>query len=295
MGSKYKYETVKNLDNKEIKIRTYPPVRVKDGLPKLSFLGAIVGSRGAGKTNCLLRLIEHYTDSKAFEKIIMFCPSWLADKKYHVLEETDDYDLEVYDNFNDEIFAEIQGKIKADMHMWWDYEKTKEAYEKYIKVRDVKDLTADEMMLLEKTDYEKPEAPNGWKKAPATLLIFDDMAGRREVYPTNGSKSKLHAFTILHRHWHCSILHVVQHYHGAVGKQIRNNLSLLILFGNKNKDTLKSVSNEFGGIIEASKFLGMWEEATPSDKPWEFFMCNFDEPDLNRKFRRNFNQFFILQ
>lgn len=224
----------------------------------------------------------------------MFCPSWVADKKYELIEEGS-YDLEVYDNFNDEIFKEIKQKIVADMKQWWAYEETLEAYHKFLKTKDTKKLTAEEVSLLEKCDYEKPDAPNGWTKAPATLLIFDDMAGRKEVYPSNGSKSLLHAFTILHRHWHCSMIHVVQHYHGAVAKQIRNNLSLLILFSNKNKDMRKEISKEFGGVIEASKFLEMWDESTPPDKPWKFFMCNFDEKNMNRKFSRNFNQFFILQ
>jgi hypothetical protein len=226
---------VQGLPNEEIKIRTYPPIRVEEGLPDLSFLGAVVAQRGSGKTNALIRLIQHYDATAAFEKVIFFCPSWVTDRKYQVLQESENYDLEVYIKFSEKIFKEVLAKIQADMKLWWAYEKEFEAWRKYLRVgKDEKKLTAEEQAILEKTDYEKPDPPNNWKKAPATLIVWDDMGGNRAVY-NNTAKGALHEFTVLHRHWHCSLIHVVQHYHSAVGKQIRNNLSMLMLFSNKKK------------------------------------------------------------
>jgi hypothetical protein len=283
---------VQGLPNEEIKIRTYPPVRVKEGLPDLSFLGAVVAQRGSGKTNALLRLIQHYDSSAAFEKVIFFCPSWVTDRKYQVLQESENYDLEVYTKFSEKIFGEVLAKIQADMKLWWAYEKELEAWRKYLRVgKDNKKLTAEEHAILEKTDYEKPDPPNDWKKAPATLIVWDDMGGNRAVY-NNTAKGALHEFTVLHRHWHCSLIHVVQHYHSAVGKQIRNNLSMLMLFSNKNKDIKKSIATEFSGVVAYDKFMEMWDEST-KEHPYEFFMCDFDQKDPQKKFRKNFNEFFL--
>ena len=84
---------VPGLPNEEIKIRTYPPVKVKENLPDLSYLAAIVAQRGSGKTNALIRLIQHYDATAAFEKVILFCPSWVTDRKYQILQESEKYDL----------------------------------------------------------------------------------------------------------------------------------------------------------------------------------------------------------
>jgi hypothetical protein len=289
-----KREKVPGLANKEIKIRTYPPVKVKEGLSDLSFLGAIVAQRGSGKMNALIRLIQHYDATAAFQKVIFFCPSWVTNCKYQILQESENYDQEVYIKFSKKIFEEVLGKIQADMQLWWAYEEQLEAWKRYLRVRkDEKKLTAKEQAILEKTDYKKPDAPNDLKKAPATLIVWDDMAGNKAVYNNTG-KGTLHEFTILHRHWHSSLIHVVQHYHSAVGKQIRNNLSMLMLSSNKNKDIKKAIGTELSGIIAYKKFMEMWDEST-KEHPYEFSMCDFDQKDPQKKFRKNFDEFFYLR
>jgi hypothetical protein len=155
-----KREKVPGLADEEIKIRTYPPVKVKEGLPDLSFLATIVAQQGSGKTNALIRLIQHYDATAAFEKVIFFCPSWVTDCKYQILQESENYDLEIYTKFSEKIFEEVLGKIQADMKLWWAYEEQLEAWKKYLRVRkDEKKLTAEEQAILEKTDYEKTGSP----------------------------------------------------------------------------------------------------------------------------------------
>jgi hypothetical protein len=54
--------------------------------------------------------------------VIFFCPSWITDRKYQILQESENYDLEVYVKFSEKIFEEVLGKIQADMKLWWAYE-----------------------------------------------------------------------------------------------------------------------------------------------------------------------------
>jgi hypothetical protein len=184
--------------------------------------------------------------------------------------------------------------IQADMKLWWAYEEQLEAEKKYLKVwKDEKKLTAKEQAILEKTDYEKPNPPNDWTKAPATLIVWDDMAGNKAVYNNTG-KGALHKITILHRHWHSSLIHVGQYYHSAVGKQIRNDLSMLMLFSNKNKDIKKAIPTEFSSVIDYEKFMSMWDEST-AEHPYEFFMRDFDQKDCQKKFRKKFDDCFLLR
>lgn len=104
----------------------------------------------------------------------------------------------------------------------------------------------------------------------------------------------MHSFAILHRHLLCSVVFICQHFHSAINKQLQNNLSLLILFGNKSKEIKKKIAKEFDRVVEPDKFIELWDEAI-EDAPWNFLMCDCDQKNPNKKFRKDFDEFFILQ
>lgn len=149
-----KCQKVKGLTSEEIKLKTYPPVKVKDGLPELLFIGGIIAQRGSGKTNAVINLIKHYDSTKAFQKIYFFCPSWENDIKYSVLEGSKNYDLQGFTDYSNDIFKDVLKEIKADMKQWWDYDEKKKAYDKFL---SDKNLTDEEIVTLKAMNYESPE------------------------------------------------------------------------------------------------------------------------------------------
>ena len=74
-------------------------------------------------------------------------------------------------------------------------------------------------------------------------------------------------------------------------RQLRSNLSLLLLFAQKNDDIRKDISNEFSSAVPREKFLAMWDYATKSMH--DFYMLDFDAPPKLR-FRKNFDEVFVV-
>ena len=275
------------LDNKDLKVTQAKPRIVPDGMPRLSFLGSIVGSRNSGKTNAFINLIKLYDQTKSFDKIYLFSPTYHNDPKYHLLDNDDaHYSLRVFDTYTDEIMKEVLGEIKADIEEYKSYEQQLKIYKKFLKVRNIDRLTAEELFELNLMDFEEPQTP--FKQGmPTSLIIYDDLVGNRDLYRAD-SKGMLNSFIILHRHLLTSVLFVSQIWANAVPRQIRNNLSLLILFRNKNTKMKEEIGVEMSSVIDVESFVKLWDFATEQD--YSFFMIDFDAKDKRYRFRKNFNE-----
>jgi hypothetical protein len=120
-------------------------------------------------------------------------------------------------------------------------------------------------------------------------MIFDDCVGRRDLYRSD-SKGTVAQFTIKHRHHHTSIWFMSQIFSNAVPKQIRSNLSFVVLFAQKNESIRKQACLEFSSHVSADDFAAMWAAAT-SD-PHGFFFVDFESPPEIR-YRIGFDRAFV--
>ena len=128
---------------------------------------------------------------------------------------------------------------------------------------------------------------------PHHLIIFDDLNYCKELYSnTSSGKNDIKRTMILHRHIKTSLLFLCQTYQNGIPKAIRNNLSLLILMKNKSKEMKKAISMELSSHIEPELFTELWNDAT--DIPFGFFMIDYDVKDPQKRFRKGWDEFYIL-
>lgn len=276
----------------ELHINYAQPRASPENLPRLQFLAAIVGSRGSGKTTVLVRMLKAYFRTHSFDKMVLFCPTLRADPKYQALVKSAErhrVKVDTHESFDDGLFEGVVEQINADIAEEKAEREYAELYERIVVRRQ--DGTAEEIAELEARDYGEPPKPK-WKRGiPTTVLIFDDLVGNRDLYRSD-AKGPVASFAIRHRHHHTSMIFLTQTYHNGVPRQLRANLSLLILFANKNDALRKQIAAEFSSFVPQQLFLDMWDSAT-ADSPHAFFMCDFDARDPRLRFRKGFDEVFL--
>lgn len=286
---------VPKLENKDWKVVACPPRHVPpnfftNGKP---FIGSIVGQRGSGKTNSLISLIFHGDAHKLFDKIYLFCPTAFGgDPKYDLLEtKPHHYELKKYPTYTDDIFRDVVREINADIELYKQYEKKMKVYNKFMKYGH-KRMTPEELLEIElmmSMDDELIPPTCKWTQMPTSLCVFDDLVSNTQLYKST-PRGIFYNFAILHRHVHTSLLFICQTYAAAVPRQIRANLSLVILYNLKPKIKLQ-VADEMCANLDEETFVKMWDSACIEQ--YDFFLINFDLP-VNQRYRRNFDTIFLL-
>ena len=78
-----------------------------------------------------------------------------------------------------------------------------------------------------------------------------------------------------------------------VPKTIRAQLSYIFLVKIGQKYDLNLILSDSGGLVEKQVLRKLYEEATKNK--FDFLKINLNTIDLNRKFSKNFNDFFLLE
>jgi len=278
-------KSITNYKVRQTEERQTPP-----DMPKIHYLCGIYGSRGTGKSTSLLNLIKSYESTRSFDKIYLFSPTMTNEPKYKIIEDGK-YDLITYDNFSNELFSEVTEEIDSDINAYKEYKKEMKIYCDWKNGKSIQSMGMG-LINLSQRNFEPPERPRYFKQMPSSLIIFDDMFGNKDLYSSN-AKNPVSRFAILHRHKLSSIIYCLQGFKNGLPLQIRNNLSLLILFANKNVKMKEEIADEFlGSFVTRQQFIEMWDKAT--EIPHNFFCCDFDEKDKNKKFRQNFDKFIQI-
>lgn len=137
-------------------------------------------------------------------------------------------------------------------------------------------------------DLDKlPEPRELPKKDVQNLVIFDD-----QVVTKN--QSKIINYFIYGRKVGAGItcFYLSQSYYG-IPKSIRAQLSYIFLVKIGQKYDLNLILSDSGGLVEKKVLRQLYEEATKHK--FDFLKINLNTVDLNCKFSKNFNEFFLLE
>ena len=289
-----------NLESKNYNIKQASDRKTPDGMPTVTnggFIGVINGSRGCSKTTKLIRFIEFYDQSNTFDKIILFSPSYYNDPKYQLIHKSK-AKVDVYTEYTNDIFKQVAEKIANDIQVWKAYEESMKKYEKLLDWlkkhgHDIdKYPDQDYLYELSETGYMRPEKPKGMSRMPFTILIFDDLVGNKDLYSSN-CKNAGTSFFILHRHMLTSVIFISQIWKNSIPRQVRNNLSLFILFTNKSEKMKEEIAEELSAYITVEDFIRLWDFAV-KDSRFDFLMIDMDgDPAL--RYRKNFDTILTLE
>jgi Zonular occludens toxin (Zot) len=274
-----------DLGDLEVKLKKKRPVPL--GMPAVPFLGGIFGSRGSGKTTTFIKLARLYDTTHSFDKVIVFSPTLKNDEKQEALKKGMRFKCHVIDGFSDVEFGNFVMDADKELKQFERFDKAKDAYTKFKGGAPIETMEREELEHLHYYDFRDPADTGSFPHGrPSILMVFDDLVGDRRVYAENMSNTVCR-FALRHRHYNTSILFLAQTFAKGIPRQIRNNVSIAIMFSNKSLTMKKQMADEMSSFMEPEAFLHMWDHATADLH--DFFMVDYDAHDKELKFRKNFN------
>ena len=246
----------------------------------------IIGGVGAGKTSFLLKFLKWYDKVKAWDKCIFFSPTLKGENKGETfMTDKHNFELVVHNRYTDLKMKEEANEMKARIEDWKMWERKKEVWAKFKRVKTIDELDLDDLMILESMGWEKPqnEFPNGY---PSYVLILDDLVGAKGVFNAN-CRGFLTEFILQSRHHSCTVIILSQVFKNFLPAQLRQgSFDKWVLFGTKSKHR-ESIAEEMSDKIEPEKFLEIWDFVCQD--PHSCLFVDYTAP-LEFMFRKGFDR-----
>ena len=290
----------KPLQDNRYKIKVPPSnafkIETPDDCIKLHTITLAVAKRGTGKSVALTNLLRILRENKVMDRILLISPTYFSNKDLFDsigIEQND-----IFDEPNDKAIEDVIDIVEKENDDYEEYHAKLKRWKKLMNMMD-KEVSVFEMptdLLLEfaETDFKKPTHRYNGRK-PVIGLLLDDIQGSN-LFRHGG---KFMSFAIRHRHvgkgLGCSIFMACQNYisPSSCPRAVRNNLTHMMLFRNKDMKTISQISQEFGGEIDEETFIKVYNEAT-KDSPHDFLFIDTSKKDSHPSmFRKNFDRFII--
>jgi len=261
------------------------------GSLKQPMLAMLCGIRFSGKGYLTAQFLKQ--DAKIFNEIFLISPSYESNRSYY-----EKY-IPPENVFKPTRFAidQVMARVDEMRDEWENYLKKVKAYKEYLaNIKDNKfQFTDDELLCLSDLNFFSgpPEYKYKMKgreaEPPTALLILDDVLGS-DVFGTqnrgggDSGNSNLVSLATLNRHvapleeeWRgkdgrvrtscgLAVLFSVQTYSSqkAVSRTVRENVTDLILWKNKQKGQMDKIKDEVCSIVDEELFDQAYNEATSS-------------------------------
>jgi len=266
------------------------------------YLHMIVGQRTAGKSHLASKILSQYQKEKTFDRVYIVTPSFNSNKAYfgkYINEE------DIYEPTRDSIQQVIES-VEADRDHYEDYLRQKKMYEQYRKdaKRSIKSIDEDNLIHYYENGYfdgMKPEYKyNNKEQPPRSLLILDDCLGSPAILQSSG----LTRIATLNRHIAAMeedhngrsacglavcILSQSYRMNNGISRVLRENLSLLTLFANKQQKQLDAIKEELANVVDINLFDKAYEYATK--EKYGNLTIDFKSKCPSMTFRKNLNEF----
>ena len=268
-------------------------------------LQMIVGQRTSGKSYLTSKILEQADKDKTFDVIYIVTPSFNSNKAYfgkYIDEEN------VFEPTRASI-TEIIKKVEADRDEWEQFLERKKMYEKYKKdIKHKKILSFNDMDLIHYLDAgffdeKKPEWKYEKEEPPKSCLILDDCLGSGAISQSSGlvklATLNRHIAPLKDNHSNRSacglaVIILVQTYrmNSGIGRALRENVSLLTLFKNKQEKQLNAIKEELANVVDLELFDKAYEHATA--EKYGNLTVDFVPKCTTKTFRSNLNELIMF-
>lgn len=264
----------------------YPQSKNPD-LPRNFWVGLFVGSRGAGKTHTICKLLKQYEtagfDGHQAMRVILMSPTSDANPVFTALNSITD----IISSYSDDKLLEVIEDIREEKEATDEYVAAVKLYQKFRTVHPSK-LTQEELFQLEEMDFEPPEKPT-YPHGCVVFLLLDDLVGSSAFKQVG--KSALTNLVLKNRHLGINILIATQNLK-AIPKSIRNNASVFCLFKFANAKTISDdLYEEVSGSLKLHEFEALFMHATVDDH--DSLVIDFTQPK-DRRFQIGFTRILNL-
>ena len=288
--------SIAGLNNDPIKVKkpNIPQSNNKD-LPRFFFNMLLVAQKHSGKTFLLAKLIKNYQKTKILDdegnihkvRVILFAPTAFSESN-KIFETLNVEPNDIHVNYSDDQLLNVLDEIKQENEEIKEYKKKLELYEKFKRVKNIHELSDDEVLELHmfkfnKHHIEKPKHEH----ERINFLIFDDIIGTNNgAFRKSGSA--LQNLIIKNRHHFTNVILTTQ-YIKSINPIIRENIDIWVLYKSQNKKSLIDKIYELvSGVVSEEHFIELFEHAT--EKPYSAFVIdNHKETPKENKFKINWN------
>lgn len=265
---------------------------------------SFLGPTRSGKTTACINLVAQYLRHKAFTELKIISPTYESNPEFKLLFQylkipDDQMAMHVCDNAGDAIgfLTDAVNDFKDKGEEWEHAKLYKKAYKKYLQGSR---LTSSELFMLQATNYSPP--PQDMRK-PSMAIIVDDMTHTSLLSRYSSAYGHI---LIKHRHLGgknigASFFTLVHNYKTGIPKMARQNIHVYIVFPMADETQLKVIWEETtGGSVSMEEFARLYRVAIRSDNSGDsfrqshnFFVVDVYNPDVMKRFRRNFNQYLV--
>jgi hypothetical protein len=263
-------------------------------------LQMIVGQRTAGKSYLTSKILAQAHKDKTFDVIYIITPSFNSNKAYfgkYIDPEN------VFEPTADSI-SQVIARVEADRDEFEDFLTKRRIYAermKELKAKNLVEMTDDEVLYYHEEGMfnEPPEWKYDKVEPPKSLLIMDDCLGSPAVLQSSG----LTKIATLNRHiapleenfnersaCGLAVIILTQTYrmNAGIGRALRENVSLLTLFKNKQEKQLAAIKEELANVVDLDLFDEAYQYAT-KDK-YGNLTIDFNPKCPTFTFRKNLNE-----
>lgn len=282
-------QQVQGVQLSPMKVKEHERRPAPNTMTKPPFMAGFFGSRGSGKTTCMLNMVRMYDRVHAFDKIVFFTPTYSKDPKFEAFTDGQPHaKVEFYENYSDGVMNQLIVEMEKNLQDYEKHIKAREAFGKFKRGVNIDEMPDEDLLALYAYDFMNPDNAERFKHGrPSTLVVFDDMVGDKRVY-RGDSAGVVGRFALRHRHFNCSLCFLSQAFRNGIPRQLRNNLSLAVFFANKSDRIKEEISEEMSSFISPEDFVSLWNYSC--DEPHSFFMIDFDAKDPRHRFRKGYDK-----
>jgi len=267
-------------------------------------LHMVVGQRTAGKSYLTSKILAQAKTDKTFDRIYIVTPSFNSNQSYFGKYINDD---DVFEPTKESI-SNVISSVESDRDEFESYIEKEAMYQKFKKDKNknVKCIDEDNLMYYYENDFftEKPLWKYSKVEPPKSLLILDDCLGSPAILQSSG----LTRISTLNRHLAplkkihsnrsacgLAVIILTQSYrmNNGISRVLRENVSLLTLFKNKQQKQLEAIKDELANVVDEDKFMKAYNFAT-KDK-FGSLTTDFSAKDDKYQFRKNLNELIIIE
>ena len=287
---------IKGLNNDPLKVKkpNIPQSNNKD-LPRFFFNMLLVAQKHSGKTILLSKLIKNYQETKILDnegnehpiRIILFAPTAFSTSNT-IYEKLNIDENDIHLDYSDTTLSLVLEQIKEENEEIKEYKEKMKLIEKFKKVKDIDELSEDEILTLhmfkfDKMNIQKPK----FEHERINVIIFDDIIGTNNgAFRRSGSV--LQNLIIKNRHHWANVILTTQ-YIKSINPIIRENIDIWALFPSQNKKAIiEKVYELVSGLVTEEHFIELFDYATA--KPFSALVIdNHKETPKANKFKINWN------
>ena len=300
------------MKTKRLDVYQTPP---KDGVDNLyptslecwkqPALHLIVGQRTAGKSYLASKIFAQCAKDATFDVVYMITPSFNSNQAYFgdfVKPEN------VFDPTSDSI-SQVIARVEQDRDEFEKYLQEKAEYDKYQRTMESDVPISDDRLLYfhEMGWLDNRKKRPTWKyqtvEPPKSCLILDDCLSSPAILQSSG----LTKVATLNRHiapltkphsgrsaCGLAVMILSQTYkmQGGLGRCLRENVSLLTLFENRQQKQLEAIKDELANVVDLNLFDQAYKFATK--EKYGSLTIDFAPKCGTKVFRKNLNEAILF-